>query len=162
MYIEEPEERYGFISIKTLKPQPIPLTTKVILIGDPNIYQMMFSLDPDFRELFKIKAEFDTTMPRTDKECQQYAAFVCGLCEKENLKHLDGGALAKLIEYSSRIIEDQYKLSTQFSLVADVVREANFYAVRGQLRIHNSRPCEEEPLKKKFIAPNSFKKKFRK
>ena len=58
--IEEPEERYGFLSVKTLKPQPIPLSAKVILIGDPYLYQMMFQLDNDFKELFKIKAEFDT------------------------------------------------------------------------------------------------------
>jgi len=66
MSIEEPEERYGFLSVKTLKPQPIPLKAKIILIGTSYLYQMMFSLDPDFQELFKIKAEFDTTMPRTD------------------------------------------------------------------------------------------------
>ena len=130
MSIEEPEERYGFMSVKTLKPQPIPLTAKVILIGTPYLYQMMFSLDPDFQELFKIKAEFDTTMPRTDEKVQQYAAFVCSLCDKESLKHLDGSALAKLVEYSSRIIEDQYKLSTQFSAIADIIRESNYYAAQ--------------------------------
>ena len=128
MSIEEPEERYGFISVKTLKPQPIPLTTKIILIGTPNLYQMMFSLDPDFQELFKIKAEFDTTMPRTDEKVQQYAAFVCGLCDKEGLKHLDGSGLAKIVEYSSRIIEDQFKLSTQFNSIANIIRESNYYA----------------------------------
>ena len=153
--IEEPEERYGFLSVKTLKPQPIPLTAKVILIGDPNIYQMMFSLDPDFRELFKIKAEFDTTMPRTEEKVRQYGAFVCGLCEKENLKHLDGGGLAKLIEYSSRIIEDQYKLSTQFSHIADVVREANFYAELDKSEFitadHVKRAIEEKIYRSKLI-----------
>jgi len=128
MSIEEPEERYGFISVKTLKPQPIPLTAKVILIGTPYLYQMMFGLDPDFQELFKIKAEFDTTMPRTDEKVQQYAAFVCGLCDKEGLKHLDGSGLAKIVEYSSRIIEDQYKLSTQFNSIADIIRESSYYA----------------------------------
>jgi lon-related putative ATP-dependent protease len=128
MSIEEPEERYGFISVKTLKPQPIPLTAKVILIGTPYLYQMMFSLDPDFQALFKIKAEFDTTMPRTDEKVQQYAAFVCGLCDKEGLKHLDGSGLAKIVEYSSRIIEDQHKLSTQFNFIADIIRESNYYA----------------------------------
>ncbi len=128
MYIEEPEQRYGYLSIKSLKPQPIPLTAKIVLIGDPYVYQLMFTMDPDFQELFKIKAEFDTTMPRTDDRVKQYAAFVCALCEKEHLKHLDGTGLAKLVEYSSRIVEDQYKLSTQFSVIADLVREANYYA----------------------------------
>lgn len=155
MYIEEPEERYGFLSIKTLKPQPIPLTAKILLIGDPYIYQLMFSLDPDFRELFKIKAEFDTTMPRTDERIRQYAAFVCGLCEKEHLRHLDGGALAKLVEYSSRLIEDQYKLSTQFSLVADVVRESNFYATEDNSPIITAtqvkKAIEEKIYRSKLI-----------
>ncbi len=155
MAIEEPEERYGFLSVKTLKPQPIPLTTKVILIGDPNIYQMMFSLDPDFRELFKIKAEFDTTMPRTDEKVKQYAAFVCGVCERENLKHLDGGGLAKIIEHSSRIIEDQYKLSTQFSHIADIVREANFYAEQDKSEFITAaqvkRAIEEKIYRSKLV-----------
>jgi lon-related putative ATP-dependent protease len=155
MFIEEPEERYGFLSVKTLKPQPIPLSAKVILIGDPYIYQLLFSLDPDFRELFKIKAEFDTTMPRTDEKIRQYASFVCGLCEKENLKHLDGGALAKLVEYSSRLVEDQFKLSTQFSMVADIVREANYYAVQDNAQFitadHIKRAIEEKIYRSKLV-----------
>ncbi len=153
--IEEPEERYGFLSVKTIKPKPIPLTAKVILIGNPNTYQLLFSLDPDFRELFKIKAEFDTTMPRTKENIRHYAAFVCGLCEKEHLKHLDGGGLAKLVEYSSRVIEDQYKLSTQFSLVADVIRESNFYAIEENSQFitaeHVKKAIEEKIYRSKLI-----------
>lgn len=153
--IEEPEERYGFLSVKTLKPQPIPLTAKVILIGDPNIYQLLFSLDPDFRELFKIKAEFDNTMPRNDEKVKQYALFVCTLCEKEKLKHLDGSGLAKLVEYSSRIIEDQQKLSTQFSAIADIVRESNYYATQDNAEFitaaHVKRAIEEKIYRSKLI-----------
>ena len=153
--IEEPEERYGFLSVKTIKPKPIPLTVKVILIGDPNTYQLLFSLDPDFREMFKIKAEFDTTMPRTKENIRHYAAFVCSLCEKEHLKHLDGGGLAKLVEYSSRVIEDQYKLSTQFSIVADVIRESNFYANEENSQFitadHVKKAIEEKIYRSKLI-----------
>jgi lon-related putative ATP-dependent protease len=155
MSIEEPEERYGFLSVKTLKPQPIPLTAKVILIGTPYLYQLMFSLDPDFQELFKIKAEFDTTMPRTDEKVRQYGAFICGLCEKERLKHLDGSGLAKIVEYSSRIIEDQYKLSTQFSVVADIVRESNYYAAQDNSEhitgVHVKKAIEEKIYRSKLI-----------
>ena len=155
MSIEEPEERYGFLSVKTLKPQPLPLTTKVILIGTPYLYQLMFNLDPDFQELFKIKAEFDTTMPRTDEKVRQYGAFVCGLCEKESLKHLDGGGLAKLVEYSSRIIEDQYKLSTQFNAIADIVRESNYYAAQDSSTYitggHVKKAIEEKIYRSKLI-----------
>src|SRR4030066_409690 len=128
--IEEPEERYGFISIKSLKPQAIPLAAKVILIGDPYLYQMLFRLDMEFNELFKVKAEFDTTMARTEDNVQQYASFVCMLCQKENLKHLDGSGLAKVVEHSSRLAADQKKLSTKFAEIADIIREASFYALQ--------------------------------
>ena len=153
--IEEPEERYGFLSVKTLKPQPIPLTAKVILIGDPNIYQLLFQLDTDFRELFKIKAEFDSVMDRTDDKVMQYAAWVCALCEKENLKHLDGTGVAKLVEYSSRIADDQYKLSTQFAHVADVIRESNYYATEENAEFitgnHVKKAIEEKVYRSKLI-----------
>ena len=155
MSIEEPEERYGFLSVKTLKPQPIPLTAKIILIGTPNIYQLMFSLDPDFQELFKIKAEFDTTMPRTDEKVQQYGAFVCSLCDKEGLRHLDGSGLAKIVEFSSRIIEDQLKLSTQFSSIADIIRESNYYAAQENAEFitgtHVKKAIEEKIYRSKLI-----------
>jgi lon-related putative ATP-dependent protease len=153
--VEEPEERYGFISIRGLKPQPIPLSVKVILIGDPYIYQLLFGLDMDFKELFKVKAEFDTTMARTDENVQQYAAFVCMLCEKENLKHLDGSALAKIVEHSSRLAADQQKLSTRFAEVADIIREANFYALQEKSQRvtgdHVKKAIEEKVYRSKLI-----------
>ncbi|MGA3059967.1 MAG: ATP-binding protein [Candidatus Bathyarchaeia archaeon] len=153
--IAEPEERYGFLSVKTLKPQPIPLTAKVILIGDPYIYQLLFQLDTDFRELFKIKAEFDTVMDRTDDTMIHYAAWVCTLCEKEKLKHLDGTGIAKLIEHSSRIADDQYKLSTQFAHIADIIREANYYASQENAEFinanHVKKAIEEKVYRSKLI-----------
>jgi lon-related putative ATP-dependent protease len=153
--IEEPEERYGFISTKGLKPQPIPLNVKVILIGDPYLYQQLFVLDMEFTELFKVKAEFDTTMDRTEENVQQYAAFVCTLCQKETLKHLDGSGLAKLVEHSSRLAEDQQKLSTRFAEIADIVREANFYATQENSSVvtgtHVKKAIEEKIYRSKLI-----------
>jgi lon-related putative ATP-dependent protease len=153
--IEEPEERYGFISVKSLKPQPIPLNAKVIIIGDPEVYQLLFTLDMDFNELFKVKAEFDTTMPRTDENVQHYGAFVCALCTKEKLKHLDGSALAKIVEHSSRQADDQQKLSTRFAEVSDIIREANFYAVQDKsdniTGAHVMKAIEEKIYRSKLI-----------
>jgi len=126
--VEEPGERLGFIVTRGLKPEPIPLDTKVVIIGNPLLYQRLYVLDPEFSELFKVKADFDTTMDRIDQNLRQYAAFVCTLCQKENLKHLHRSALAKLIEYSSRLAGYQEKLSTRFAEIADIIREANFYA----------------------------------
>jgi lon-related putative ATP-dependent protease len=153
--IEEVEERLGFITTKSLKPQPIPLDVKAILIGDPYLYQEMYMLDMEFDELFKVKADFDTIMDRTDENVEQYAAFICMLCQKENLKHLDGSGVAKLIEHSSRLAEDQQKLSTRFAEVADIIREANFYAIQDNAEFisgaHVRKAIEEKVYRSKLI-----------
>ena len=153
--IEEPAQRFGFISTKGLKPQPIPLCIKMVLIGNPYLYQQLFILDVEFTELFKVKAEFDTTMARTEENVKQYAAFVCTICQKENLKHLDGTGLAKLVEYSQRLAEDQQKLSTRFAEVADIIREANFYATQEKSNLvtgnHVKKAIEEKIYRSKLI-----------
>ncbi len=155
IFIEEPQERFGFISTKSLKPQPIPLKVKVILIGNPYLYQQLLALDMEFRELFKVKAEFDTIMARTEENIKRYAAFVCTTCKKENLKHLDGSALAKLVEYSQRLAQDQQKLSTRFAEVADIIREANFYAAEEKSEVvtgsHVKKAVEEKIYRSKLI-----------
>jgi len=153
--IEEPQERLGFISTKGLKPQPIPLQIKVVLIGNPYLYQQLLTLDMEFTELFKVKAEFDTTMVRTEENVKQYAAFVCTICQKEKLKHLDGTGLAKLVEYSQRLAQDQQKLSTRFAEVADIIREANFYATQEKSEVvtasHVKKAIEEKIYRSKLI-----------
>ncbi len=126
--IEEAGERLGFITTKGLKPEPIPLQAKVVLIGNPLLYRMLHMADPAFKELFKVKADFDTSMDREDENIQKYVAFICTLCRKEDLKHLDASAVAKIVEYGSRLADHQEKLSTRFADIADVIREANFYA----------------------------------
>ena len=126
--VEEAGERLGYITTRGLKPSPIPLNTKVVLIGNPLLYQILYTMDKDFKELFKVKADFDTSMDRTEENMKKYAAFICTFCGEENLRHLDSSAIAKIIEYGSRLAGDQNKLSTSFADVADVIREANFYA----------------------------------
>jgi len=126
--VEEPGERMGFISTKGIKPEPIPLSTKVVIIGTPQIYQILSTQDPDFSELFKVRADFDTTMDRNQENIKNYASFICSLCEEGGLHHLDASAVAKVIEYGSRLAEDQNKLTTRFSHVADIIREASYYA----------------------------------
>jgi Predicted ATP-dependent protease len=126
--VEDPGERAGFITAKGIKPEPIPLNVKVIIIGTPDIYQILYTGDPDFSELFKVKAEFDTTMDRNDENVKKYAVFICSLCEHHSLRHLDASAMARVVEYSSRLAEDREKLTTRFAFVADIIREANYYA----------------------------------
>lgn len=126
--IEEPAAALGFLSVKTLHPEPISLKIKVILIGEPLWYQQLYQLDPDFRELFKVKADFDTSMDRNKEAVKIYGDFVCTLTEKEGLLPLSVEAIAEVVDFSSRLADDQSKLSTRFDVVSDVIREANFYA----------------------------------
>jgi lon-related putative ATP-dependent protease len=126
--IEEVGQRLGVASTKSLMPQPIPLDIKVILVGDHSLYQTLYSADPDFSILFKVKAHFDDAIERNPVNVRSYGSFVHSLCTRENLSHLEAGALARVIEFGSRLAEDQRKLSTKFPEIADLVREANFYA----------------------------------
>jgi lon-related putative ATP-dependent protease len=126
--IEDTADRLGFITTKSLKPEPIPLDVKVVLIGQPEVYYLLRAYDERFSELFKVKADFDTRMDRTEENIRNYASFVGTRCEAENLRHLDDGALAKVVEHGSRLVEDQEKLSTRFGEIADILREANHYA----------------------------------
>jgi lon-related putative ATP-dependent protease len=130
--IEETGQRLGIASTKSLIPQPIPLDVKIVLAGDNQIYQALYVADPDFGLLFKVKAQFDDTIERNDENMKTYGRFVHTLCEKENLNHLEAAAIAKVVEYGSRLAEDQTKLSTKFPEIADLVREANLYASQDE------------------------------
>jgi len=147
--VEEMGERLGFMTTKSLRPEPIPLDVKVVLIGPPQLYYMLYGLDEDFRELFKVKAEFDVRMDRNDESVRNYVSFVCMLCRREDLRPLAAGAVAKVVEYGSRTAEDQQKLTTRFSEVADVIREANFWAQREgspQVAVAHVRKAIEEKI----------------
>jgi lon-related putative ATP-dependent protease len=153
--IEEAYERLGFMTTKTLTPQPIPLDIKVILVGQPHIYQLLLAYDTEFREFFKVKADFDTTIDRNKENLRRYASFVCTLCEKEGLKHLEASAIAKVVEHGSRLAEDQRKLSTRFAEVADLIREANYYATQDKSEYinasHVTKALEEKVYRSNLI-----------
>ena len=127
--IEELAARLGYISTRSLRPEPIPFTTKVILVGESRYYYILYQADSEFKKIFKVKAEFDSTMDRNSENVQDYAQFICTLCNKEGLKHLDNSGIAIIVEYSSRLAADQMKLSTQFTEISDIIREANYYAM---------------------------------
>ena len=128
LIIEEIGERLGFIATKGMRPEPLPLDAKVVIIGEPLFYYLLLRHDLEFKELFKIKADFDSRMDKTKTNLKDYAAVICRLCKEENLKHLKSDALAKIVEHSSRLAGDQEKLSTLFADIADIIREADFWA----------------------------------
>jgi lon-related putative ATP-dependent protease len=158
--IEDLPQRAGYASVRSLSPEPIPLDVKIILIGDSKMYQLLFAYDPEFRELFKVKADFDYTMEKTDPNIRSYAGFFTTLALNENLKHLDASAVARLLEHSSRLAEDQDKLSTQFGLVADVVREAHFYAAQENSKYVTAEHVEKA-IEAKVYRSNLVQEKLR-
>ena len=112
----------------SLKPEPIPLDLKVIIIGNENVYQTLLSVDQDFRKLFKIKVEFEDDAPLNEKNLQDLAKFVHGYCEDDELPHLDKFAVARLAEYSTRVSSNQNKISTRFGELSRVIAEAATWA----------------------------------
>jgi lon-related putative ATP-dependent protease len=119
---------FYFFSTSALKPEPTECDTKVILIGDTQIYYLLFSLDDDFKKIFKIKADFDSVMNKDNDKIQQYASFIRKICDEDKLRPFDKTGIAAVVEHGVRIAGRQKKLSTRFHLVADLLREANYWA----------------------------------
>ncbi len=136
--IENNMEQRSYMVMISLKPEPIPLNIKVLLIGDANIYHTLLALDPEFKKLFKIKAEFEETAPRTDSNILKLANFVHSYCEKEKMLPLDKGAMAKVVEYTSKLADDKEKLSTRFNEIGEIVSESSTWAKIAKKKVVTS------------------------
>ncbi len=126
--IEDLESRMNLVSIKTLRPLPVPINLKVILIGSPLHYSLLHELDTEFREVFKVKAEFDWTMDLTKENIRKFIRLAGTLARKEGLRPLTSEAIRELLSFASRQADSQKKFSTNFGLLSDIMREADFYA----------------------------------
>jgi lon-related putative ATP-dependent protease len=133
--IEEMAQLYGVMAMATLDPEPIPLDVKVVIIGDERTYQVLYAYDEDFRELFKVRAQFVTRIPRQDQAVKDYAEFVADICRRENLRPFDPGAVARIMDEAARLADDQGKLSTHFAEIADMIREAAFWASKHEREV---------------------------
>jgi lon-related putative ATP-dependent protease len=130
--IESLYQALGAISTRTLEPEPIPLDIKVVVIGNPLIYYLLYNLDEDFRELFKVKADFGLQMDWTDEALGQYAQFIASIANEEDLKHFSPSGVAKVVEQSARLAGDQEKLATKFGEIVDLIREASYWASKNE------------------------------
>lgn len=124
------ENIYSIVGIVSggMKPQPIPLNVKIILIGNGQLYHMLYNYDEDFRKLFKIKADFDIDMSAADENIIKYAKFISSHCEKKDLLHFDNTGVAAVVEYSRRLAEHKHKLSTRFNDIVEILIEADAWA----------------------------------
>lgn len=141
--------------ITGLHPQPIPIDLKVIMLGHPILYYLLYQLDEDFKKLFKVRVDFDVEMPRSMEHCDQYARFIASVCVREGLRHFSRYAVAKVIEHSSRLIEDQTKLSTRFNEIVEILYEANAWAERMDSGVvdseHVEKAIQEKGYRSKMI-----------
>jgi ATP-dependent Lon protease len=113
-----------------LRPEPIPIRTKVVVVGPPWLYHTLCIYDDEFAAIFKVKADFGTEMPRQNEEQRNYARFIAKLTKDEGLRPFSRDAVVELVRFGARQTEEKDKLSTRFSEVADLIREASFFAGR--------------------------------
>lgn len=128
--IENIAEQYSPIPTSTLRPEPIPINTKIILMGTPMLFHLLQRGDEDFRKFFKVKADFDLSMERTPENMRFYASFVCDQCRDMGLMPFHKTGVAKVLEYASRLVEHQGRLTTRFIDIVDVITEATYWAKR--------------------------------
>lgn len=129
--IQSLAQAYSVISTVTLDPEPIPLDLKVVLVGEPYLYYLLQALDPEFDELFKIAADFESDMERSDENVHRLARVIATIARREGLKPLDRDAVARAIEESGRHAGDSEMLSTRIRRLADIVREAHYWTDRS-------------------------------
>lgn len=126
--IESLGQSLSLISTVSLEPQPIPLNLKVILLGERLLYYLLYEMEPDFAELFKVAADFENEMPRTNGSQERYAQFVATLAAENALRPFHASAVARVVEHGSRFAGDREKLTTHTQTIADLLRESNHWA----------------------------------
>lgn len=157
--IQDPTDQYGMVSTVGMRPKAIKVDLKVIILGRSNAYNLLYGADEDFQKLFKIKAEFDTVLRKSDGHLKQYARFVRTLCDKEDLRQFDGDAVARLIEHSSRMVSDKTRLTLRFSDVADLIRESNYWAGQASKMIVGREEVEKS-IQEKIFRSNLYEQRL--
>ncbi len=157
--IETIAEQYSIIPMATLKPEPIPLNIKVIIIGNPYLYQILYRYDDDFRKLFKIKADFDIVMGRSLENMTKMANFISTHSKREGVRHFDRSGVARMVEYSSRLAEHQEKLCTCFNDIVELLCEADAWAEIENEEIVGAKQVDRA-IKEKVFRSDKYEKKL--
>jgi lon-related putative ATP-dependent protease len=127
LFIEDTSARGGFITT-SLRPEPIPLEVKVILLGDYNTFQLLQNFDTKFNKIFKVRADFDHETDRTPQTVQQYARFIARVCTEEKLLPFTPDGVAAIVEYAEKSVADKNKLSLRFGPTTSIIKEADYWA----------------------------------
>ena len=157
--IEIQNEQRSSMVLVSLKPEPIPLNLKVILIGNSEIYHMLLAMDSDFRKLYKIKVEFEESADINSENLNKLAQIIHGFCKNENLPHLDKSAMARLVEYGSRLAGSRSKVSTKFDRLIQVVGEAATWAKISKSKIV-TKEFIDKALKERIERVKKYDEKY--
>jgi len=130
--VEDPLEQFTFFTPQGMRPQPMPVELKIVVMGDDNLYQLLSAYDEDFWEMFKVKADFDYQIEQTEENIRAYACFIRTCCDKEKLLPFDRSGVARVIEFAARAVGDQEKLSARFGQLKDLLIEADYWAKVSQ------------------------------
>jgi len=153
--IEDPFEQFGLIAPMGMRPQPMPVDVKVILIGDNYIYRLLSEYDEEFWEMFRVKAEFNFQVDRTPENIEAYACFIAHCCEEEGLRHFDPSGVAKVLEFAARVVADQEKLSSRFAQIKELLVEADYWAGKSGASLisaeHVQRALDEKIFRHNLI-----------
>jgi len=156
--VEDPTETLGISTVRTLHPEAVPLDVKVVLTGDPSLFQLLHGLDPDFPELFRVHSDFSEHIPRTLENENALARFVSRLCRDDGLLAFSSDGVAAVIEYAARLAEDAEKLSVRFGTLANLVREASYWAKQAEFktvsREHVRKALAEQAYRSGLIEEN--------
>ncbi|MGI9658633.1 MAG: AAA family ATPase, partial [Gaiellaceae bacterium] len=149
-HIENLAVQVSAIPTATLRPEPIPLDLKVILIGSRALYHLLCGVDEEFRELFKVKVDFAPDMEWNERTVGYYASFIARRVRENDLLHFDRAAVARVVEHGARLRDDQRKLSTRLLDIADLVTEASFFASRGGAQIVTEEHVDDAVAKRRY------------
>jgi lon-related putative ATP-dependent protease len=150
--IEDLGELYGIFSTRTLKPTPVPLNVKLVLTGDPYLYQLLYIYDDRFPKMFKVKAHLDTEVDNTEDNLKQGACVMSKFCVDQGLRHVTNDGVARVLEYSMEVTGDREKLTLKLADVSDLLKEANYYAAEDKLDFINSEHVQRAIEKKRYRA----------
>lgn len=156
--IENMKDQTGVVAVTAIKPQPIPVDLKVILVGSTTIYELLYEYEEDFRKLFKVKVDFDEEMDRNDENILKLAQFISGFCKKENTLHFDKSGVAKVVEYASGLVEDKNKLSTRFNEIVEILCESCMWAEDDGAKLVKAKHVQQAILEKAYRCDRLDKK----
>jgi lon-related putative ATP-dependent protease len=158
--IEDLGELYGLFSTRTIRPEPIPLDIKIVLTGDPYLFELLHVYDDRFPKLFKVKAHMDDRMDRKEETMVKSAQMIGNLCRELKLRHLDRTGVARVLEYSMERTEDREKLTLELGDIGDLVKEANYYAGVEQAEFIRGDHVEKA-IQKRFFRSNLLEERIK-